>query len=463
MAFSDGIGPRLLSYTLAAAIAPVTLLVFIFFFAGAQDYDQEACSYMGNRGSNGEVYYTVGLFAGSLFLAQFAMATNGEDMPRTKMFLKVASFVAFVVSFLMNAVIILSASCDFTNARGTSTSVELAGYTAFSCVVVTACVHLLDNLYKVGEIDEEGRSTGILLQNPVLFFFQEFGAASTISVIYVILSAFILNFTENGHGIDYSTTRAGCNTSLAGLDTDASEYKFWENNFQLVDTNSVEDRAKSWAITFVVFSVLFFITRIVTSYFQETSPYVRLLSTIAHFGSDISLGWWFSSFVRLCTVLNAEKYVYKPLTFCYLTVPQIFENEVIDCRVFDHTEPGMQAITILLPLAFLVRKSQNLRLLWFYVHLTIWFSFRRVLHLGRTLRWNESRDGVALHRLSTKACSACTKSKSLRVPYVHHTLCCIQKTCECDNLRQPRYSCKYTESTTMRLNTSRLTLHRSLL
>ena len=461
MAFSDGIGARLLSYILAAAITPVTVLVFIFFFAGAQDYDQKACAYMGNRDSDGEVYYTVGLFAGSLFLAQFAMGTNGEDMPRRKMFLSVTSGVAFIVAFLMNAVIIMSASCDFTTARGTSTNVELAGYAAFACIVVTACIHLLDNLYKVGEIGEDAQP--IYFKNPALFFFQEFGAASFISVIYVILSAFILNFTENGHGIEHSAVRTGCTNAVAGLNTDSSEYKFWENNFRLVDSNSVEDRAKSWAITFVVFSVLFFITRVVTSYFQETNPYVRLLSTIAHFGSDISLGWWFSSFVRLCTVPNAEKYVYKPLTLCHFTVPQIFENEVVDCRVFDHTEPGMQAITILLPLAFLVSKLPNLRSLWFYVHLTIWFSFRRVLLLVRTRRWNESRDGVALHRLSTTACSACTKSESPGFPYVHHTLRCIQKTRECDNLRQPRHSCKYTESTTLRLNTSRLTLHRSLL
>lgn len=160
---------------------------------------------------------------------------------------------------------------------------------------------------------------------------------------------------------------------------------------------------------------------------------------------------------------NAEKNVYKPLTFCHLTVLQIFENEVLDCRVFDHTKMSMQAITILLPLAFLVSKSQNLPLLWLYAHLTIWSSFRRLSHLGHTRRRDDYLTRRALHRLSTTACSACTKSKSLRVPYVHHTLCCIQKTCECDNLRQPRYSCKYTESTTMRLNTSRLTLHRSLL
>lgn len=310
----DGIGARLLSSTLAAAITPVTVLVFIFFFAGAQDYDQEACSYMGNRGSDGEVYYTIGLFSGSLFLGYYAMAINGKDMPRTKNILYVTSVLAFIASFLMNAVIILSASCDFAAARGTSTNVELAGYTAFSCVVITACIHVLDNLYKIAKIGEDARQ--MYDKYPNLLFFQEYGAASLISVIYVILSAFILNFTENGHGIEYTKARTGCIDAVANLNTNSSEHEFWENNFRLVDSNSVEDRAKSWAITFVVFSALFFITRMVTSYFQDTSPYVRLLSTIAHFGSDISLGWWFSSFVRLCTVLNAEKYVYRPLTFC---------------------------------------------------------------------------------------------------------------------------------------------------
>lgn len=305
MADEKGTMGKYVAKGMAVLMAPVVIMTPILFFAGSQDFNEKSCKYFDDRDVKNEGTAIIILFLASVSVGSFTMfqKEDSEDSSR-RSYLMIFTAILVGISTIWSAVIVLTSSCNFETARGTSTNIELAGYFVFALLIMCGITHYLDHMAKVIDPPEkDGKETSWVK-------FKKFGFGNIIAILYLILSVFIFNYADNGHGIDQSNFNAlsGC---VKSINSDSPEAKAWNSTFRIVkEDRQIETRAVTWAWVFLVSTSCLILFRMALSYFDgigidgtntRMTQVTRVLTSIAHIISDVSLAWWFAAFVSVPT------------------------------------------------------------------------------------------------------------------------------------------------------------------